>query len=194
MQAHSGQQAIADGARPAATIRVWDLFVRVFHWSLVVAFVTAFISAEEWDRVHEYAGYVAAGLVTMRVVWGFIGSKHARFADFVRGPLTVLGYLGDVLTGRERRTLGHNPAGGAMILALLAGIVTLGVTGYMLTLDAYWGVEWLEDLHELVASGMLVLVALHVAGVVIESLRHGENLIWAMITGQKRAPDAGDIA
>ena len=173
------------GAKPSS-VTVWDPFVRVFHWSLVATFATAFISAEEWDRLHEWTGYAAMGLVAARVLWGFVGSQNARFADFVRGPTTTLKYLRDILSGRERRYLGHNPVGGIMVLGLLAGIATLGVTGYLLTDSAYGDIHWVEDLHEGVANGMLVLIGLHVAGVVIASVRHGENLVRSMLTGRKR--------
>lgn len=169
------------------TIRVWDLFVRIFHWSLVAVFAVAWLTADEWDRVHNWTGYAAAGLVSGRIVWGFIGTKYARFADFVRPPGATLAYMGDVMGGTEKRYVGHNPAGAAMIVALLAGVLGLGLTGWMMTLDAYWGAEWLEEVHEILANGMLVLVALHIAGVVFASWSHRENLVRAMITGRKRA-------
>src|SRR5262245_33795856 len=102
------------------TIRVWDACVRVFHWSLVVAFFTAWWSGDDYELLHLVAGYAAAGLVTLRLAWGVVGTGYARFAQFVRGPGMVLGYLAAITTGREVRYLGHNPAGGAMILALLA--------------------------------------------------------------------------
>lgn len=182
---HEAQAGSANLA--SEQVRVWDIAVRVFHWSLVGAFAAAFLTADEWDRVHELAGYTALGLVTFRIVWGFVGTRHARFAAFVKGPGAVIAYLRDLLAGREKRHLGHNPAGAAMILVLLAGIIGLGVTGYMLTLEAYWSAQWVEDLHEAIANTMLVLVALHVAGVVLTGWRHGENLVAAMISGRKRA-------
>jgi len=170
-----------------ATIKVWDIFVRVFHWSLVLSFAVAWITADEWDRLHEWAGYAAVSLVSARIVWGFIGTKHARFSDFVRSPFKVIGYLLDLLQGKERRFLGHNPAGGAMVLALITGIVGLAVTGWMMTTNAFWGVDWVKELHEALANGMLGLVVLHIAGVVFASFSHGENLVIAMLTGRKRA-------
>lgn len=178
---------IAGEVSSPATVKVWDIAVRLFHWSLVTVFAAAFVSGDEWDRFHETAGYVALGLVGFRLLWGLIGTRHARFTSFVKGPAEVLAYLRDMLTGREKRHLGHNPAGAAMILALLSGVLALGLTGYMMTLDAFWGAHWVEEVHEAVAYGMLVLVALHVGGVVFASLRHGENLVRAMITGRKRA-------
>lgn len=192
MSSVTGEIREAGGVSPPATVKVWDLFVRVFHWSLVASFAVAWFTADEWDRIHEWAGYAAAALVGCRIIWGFVGTKHARFSDFVRSPFSMLGYLGDVLRGQEHRYIGHNPAGGAMILALLAGIIGLGITGWMMTTNAFWGVDWVEDVHELLANAMLVLVGLHVLGVLVESLRHGENLIAAMITGRKRASNGHD--
>lgn len=181
-EAEDGAGAIA----APATVRVWDPAVRIFHWSLVISFAIAFVSADEWDRLHEQVGYVAAALVAFRVLWGFVGSRYARFTSFVTGPRKVLAYVGDVATGREKRYLGHNPAGGAMVIMLLLGILGLAATGYMLTLDRFWAAKWIEEVHEAIANGMLLLVALHVGGVIFTGLRHGENLVAAMLTGRKR--------
>ncbi|MBU0723355.1 MAG: cytochrome b/b6 domain-containing protein [Alphaproteobacteria bacterium] len=175
-------------------IKVWDPFVRLFHWTLVGAIAIAWLSADEWDALHEWTGYLIAGLLATRLVWGLIGSRYARFSHFVRPPAAVGVYLRDVLKGRERRYLGHNPAGAAMILALIAVIAATAVTGWMGTLDRFWGLEWVEELHETLATLLLVLVPLHVAGVVLASRRHCENLVRAMIVGRKRAPSGTDVA
>jgi cytochrome b len=177
-----------------ATTRVWDAFVRMFHWSLVASFAVAWISGDDWKTLHLWAGYAAAALVAMRLVWGLAGTRYARFSQFVRSPLVVARYLRDVATGREARYLGHNPAGGAMIVALLATLTGLCVSGWLLTTDAFWGSEMMEDTHEMLANLALVLVGLHIAGVVWESIRHHENLFRAMFTGMKRAPEPGDVA
>lgn len=179
-----------------ATVKVWDLFVRVFHWSLVASFAVAFLSGEERDfrTVHYWAGYAAAALVVLRILWGIVGTHYARFGQFVHGPRTVLSYIKAVVTGREARYLGHNPAGGVMVILLLASILGVSLTGHLMTTNAFWGSEGMEDAHEVLANGMLVLIALHVGGVIFESLKHHESLVRAMITGHKRAPDAGDIA
>ncbi|NMM42906.1 cytochrome B [Rhodospirillaceae bacterium KN72] len=177
-----------------ATIRVWDPVVRLFHWGLVASFAIAWISAEEWNDLHETAGYVAGGLIAVRLVWGLIGTRYARFWQFVRRPATVIGYLGDMLKGREARYIGHNPAGGAMVLALLACMAVLVATGWMGTLDAFWGVEWVEEVHETFANLLLALVGVHVLGVVWASLKHGESLVRAMVNGRKKAPEPGDVA
>ena len=177
----------------AATVRIWDPFVRVFHWCLVASFAVAWLTAEDWKALHMWAGYAAGSLIALRLLWGVVGTRYARFSQFVRSPLAVAAYVRDIVTGREARYLGHNPAGGLMILALIATMATVSVTGWMQTTDAYWGVEWVEELHEAVANLMLGLVGLHVLGVMVASLRHRENLIRAMLTGRKRSPGAADI-
>lgn len=177
-----------------ATVRVWDPLVRIFHWSLVALFAFAFVTADEWDSAHETAGYVIAGLVVVRIIWGLFGSRHARFSNFVRGPSTVARFLSDSVSLKAKRHLGHNPAGGAMVLALLLSIGVIAITGFMITTDAFWGVEWVEDAHELVVYGTLGLIALHVGGVIFASFEHRENLVRSMLTGRKRALDPSDAA
>lgn len=170
----------------AEDVRVWDPIVRIAHWTLVTSIAVAWLSGDEWQTLHETAGYAAVEIVAIRIVWGFVGSRHARFSDFVRSPSVVLGYLKDLIAGHERRHLGHNPAGGAMIVALLATILGLGLTGWLSTTDAFWGVEWVQETHETLADGLIVLVALHIGGVLLASIREGENLVRAMVTGRKR--------
>ena len=196
-------------------IRVWDPVVRIFHWSLVAAFTIAWLTGEEESRLHELAGYTVIGLVLIRVVWGFIGTQYARFRDFVYRPSTVLAYVRDILSGKSKRYLGHNPLGGMMIIALLLSLLAASITGLVLqgaeegtgpfaaitastsvTLPAVIsravaddddegaGEAW-KDLHEFFANLSLLLVALHIAGVIIGSLVHRENLVRAMFTGRK---------
>lgn len=174
--------------RPAF-VKVWDPFVRLFHWSLVSAFAIAWISADEWDLVHEYAGYIVAGLIGLRVIWGLIGARYARFTDFFYKPSVIFGYLKDSLSLKAKRYLGHNPAGGAMVLALLLSLAAVSATGIMMTTETFWTAEWVEEVHEAAANLTLGLVILHVAGVVFSSLEHRENLIKSMFTGLKRADD-----
>jgi cytochrome b len=178
----------------AATVKVWDPLVRLFHWALVAGFAIAWISAEQWEDLHEWAGYTATALIVFRLAWGLIGPRYARFTQFVRSPGTVAAYVRDVVGHREQRFLGHNPAGGAMIVVLMATLFALGLTGWLYTTEAFWGAGWLEESHEFLANLMLVLVGLHVVGVAVESLRHGENLVRAMFTGRKRAAEPGDVA
>lgn len=167
------------------TVMVWDPLVRVFHWSLAISVFAAYFFTEEGDPAHEVVGYVALGLVAFRLVWGWVGSRHARFADFVPGPARLRDYVMDALRGREARFLGHNPAGAVMVLALLAMVSATGVTGWMLTADAWFGSQWVEELHEALANILMALVALHVGGVIYTSVHQGENLVRAMFTGRK---------
>jgi cytochrome b len=176
----------AGGATPPATVKVWDLFVRVFHWSLVALFVLAYATGDEIEQVHIAAGYTIAALVALRILWGFVGPYHARFANFVLPPRGVLAYLRDVALLRAPRYLGHNPAGGAMIVALLMTLAGTCATGIMMTSDALWGAKWVEDVHEIFANLMVGLIAFHVLGVLIASFEHRENLVTAMFTGRKR--------
>ncbi|PWW04296.1 cytochrome b [Hoeflea marina] len=184
----------ADGAMPSATVRVWDPLVRIFHWSLVGLFGFAFATGDEWSGPHELAGYAIAALVAVRVIWGLLGSRHARFSSFVARPSKVAGFLSDTARLRAQRHLGHNPAGGAMVVALLIAISVIAASGYMMTTDRFWGVDWVQSLHEAAVYGTLGLIALHVGGVLLASIEHSENLVAAMITGRKRAPAEDDIA
>ena len=179
----------AGGATPPATVKVWDPFVRVFHWSLAALFLLAYVTGDEVQNVHIAAGYAIAGLLALRIVWGFVGPRHARFGDFVRSPRAVFAYLRDVALLRAPRYLGHNPAGGAMVVALIVMLIGTGITGYMMTTDAYWGAEWVEEVHEVLANLTVGLVVVHVLGVLVASFEHRENLVKAMITGRKRAND-----
>ena len=178
----------------ATMVKVWDPLVRVFHWSLVASFATAWLTAEDWKSLHHFAGYAAGSLIAFRLIWGLVGTRYARFRQFVRSPATVIRYLRDIATGNEARYLGHNPAGGFMILALLCCMSGLSFTGWLSTTDAFWGTDWLEILHASLANVMLGLVGLHVGGVILASLRHRESLVHAMVSGRKRTAGMSDIA
>lgn len=173
-------------AGPArATVKVWDPLVRLLHWSLAACIFGAFL-VEEGDAAHRVLGYLALGLVATRVAWGFIGTPHARFRDWVRGPRAVRAYLCERIAGRSQRWLGHNPAAAVAMLALLAGVVLVGVTGWMQTLDAFWGAAWLENTHEVLAWSLLGLIGVHVLAALVESVHYRENLVAAMLHGRKR--------
>jgi len=173
----------------AREVPVWDPLVRVVHWSQAALIVAAWLTADAWKWLHERFGYVVAALVALRVLWGFVGSRHARFADFVRGPRAVVAYLGALARGSAPRMLGHNPAGGAMIVALLATVAATTFTGWLQTTDAFFGSSRLEAMHDALANLILALAAVHVGGVIFESWRHRESLVGAMLTGRKRGPD-----
>ena len=189
-----------------ARVKVWDPFVRLFHWSLVAAFFVAYFTEEDQLQPHVVAGYVVGALIVARLAWGIVGPRHARFTDFVRGPGRTFAYLGRMLRGRARRYLGHNPAGGAMIVTLLLALTATVVTGLViygadkgLGPLAPWLAgqeelgESLEEAHEFLANFTLFLVLLHIGGVVAGSFMHRENLVRSMVTGYKRAaePAAG---
>ncbi len=188
----------------AGEIKVWDLFVRVFHWMLVVGFFTAYLTEDEMLGLHVWAGYLVFSLVVLRIAWGVLGSAHARFGDFVYGPGQVLRYVKQVITFRAPRHIGHNPAGGAMIVLLLMSLVMISLSGMLLFgaenqtgllgdvaaavgVTGEQGAEALEEVHEFFAHLTLVFVVIHVSGVLFESLLHGENLVRSMFTGRKRA-------
>lgn len=168
-------------------VAVWDPLLRIFHWSLATCFAVTLAFARGDTTAHNAAGYVAVALVAFRIAWGFVGPQHARFSDFVPSPRSLGRYLRDLASFRERRTLGHNPAGAVMILLLLGMTLLLGLTGWMMTTDSFYGVRWVQDLHEGAADIAIGLIGVHVLGVAFETLRHGDNLVLAMITGKKRA-------
>ncbi|TCO73718.1 cytochrome b/b6 domain-containing protein [Chromatocurvus halotolerans] len=198
------------------TVYVWDPIVRVGHWVLAIGFLVAWLSAEEWDLVHVWSGYAIAAAIAIRLVWGIVGPRRARFTDFVRSPRTVIAYLKALPRGKAPRYLGHNPAGGAMTIALLLALSVTAGSGMVLyaieenagPLAAYINPvedrstassmtrekhddesaseERWEDIHEVAATSTLWLVGLHILGVLASSLAHRENLPRAMITGRKR--------
>lgn len=172
---------------------VWDRAVRVIHWALALTCAAAWVTTETGLRWHEPLGYAALALVGARFVWGFAGSRYARFTQFMRGPRATLRYAAQVRRGDAPRHLGHNPLGGWMAAALWTGVALLGLTGWLYTTDAFWGEAWLDQLHEVLGWSLLGLVALHIAGVVHTSRTQGENLVAAMLSGRKRAPRDGDV-
>jgi len=177
-----------DYSASTSRVRVWDLGVRLFHWSLVSMVGLAYVF-DEPRKLHRGLGYVVIGLIAFRLIWGFVGGRHARFADFIPRPMRLFGYLRDMLRGREERYLGHNPAGAAMILLLLCTLSAIGATGYMMGIDAYFGKDWVEHTHKLLVNFLILFVAGHVGGVIFSSWRHRENLVKSMVTGQKDMHD-----
>lgn len=169
-------------------IRVWDLGVRIFHWSLVGMFTLSYVLADQ-RSLHLKLGYVVLVLMTFRLAWGVVGGKHARFRDFVKNPLTVAKFLISMIKGKESRHLGHNPAGGAMIIALLITIISIGVSGYMISTDMFFGMEWVENTHKALVKLCLLLIFGHISGVLYASYRHRENLVKSMLTGMKNVDD-----
>jgi cytochrome b len=177
-------------ARAMQRVKVWDLPLRLFHWTLAIAVAVAFLSSDEdsaLNQWHVIAGWIAAILIVFRLVWGFVGGEHSRFADFVR-PSRIAGHVSGMLRGRSEASLGHNPLGAVAVVVLLALSAATVWTGA-------FGGEAAEDLHETIAWTLLAMVALHVTAVIVMSLLERENLVRAMITGDKpaaRHPGAAD--
>jgi len=182
----SSLSRVASGGK----VLVWDLPVRVFHWLLAASFAGAWLTAEHerWRLLHITFGCTVLALAVLRLVWGIVGSPHARFAAFVRGPRAAASYLGGLARGRPQHYLGHNPAGGLAIVALLALAITAAATGLATyTLGDAW-----KEVHETLANVMLALVGVHVAAVIASCWLHRENLVAAMFTGRKRGvPERG---
>lgn len=179
------------GTRPA--VLVWDAPVRVFHWLIVASFAGAWLSAESerWRLVHVTLGYTMAALVAFRIVWGLLGTRYARFSSFVRGPSAVLAYLRSLSGPKPEHHTGHNPAGALAIVGLLALIAVTTATGWA----AYSEIagDWLEEVHEVAANGLLGLVIIHLIGVAVGSWVHRENLVRSMLTGRKPVPPVEGI-
>ncbi len=167
-------------------IKVWDLWVRIGHWLLVFCVAAAWLTRHGGGEWHEWLGYAALAIVAIRIVWGFVGSSHARFADFIHSPKAVIEYVQAMRAHKEKHYLGHNPLGGYMIVALLVTIALTGASGWLYTTDRYWGVEWVGETHDFFADVLFALVAAHIAGVLFAGYREGENLVAAMFHGRKR--------
>ncbi len=173
---------------PADTkpIRVWDLPTRLFHWSLVASFAIAFVTAEseKLRDIHVIAGYALAGLIAFRLLWGFVGGAHSRFAEFLPTPRRLVDYLKSLMRGKPQHHVGHNPAGAVAIFLLLGFGIVAAASGWAVYEDI--GGHLMEELHEGASNGMMALVVIHIAGVIVSSWLHHENLVTAMITGWKK--------
>ncbi|MCP4876502.1 MAG: cytochrome b [Gammaproteobacteria bacterium] len=179
------------------TVKAWDPLVRVFHWSLVFFFLLAMISEDDWLNLHLQAGYAVSFLIGFRLFWGLVGTRNARFMNFVKSPKVVLSHLGGMLRFRAAHYLGHNPVAAVMVILLLSSIAMTSFSGMVIiategqgpladTLFSSWRGEWMEEFHEFIANFTLLLVLAHVAGVVFSSFLEGENLAKAMLTGRKK--------
>ncbi len=174
-------------------IRVWDWPVRVFHWSLAACVFIAFFTgeSERFSLWHQTLGYVAAGLLVFRLVWGFVGTRHARFASFIKGPQAILAYVKSLRQDTPEHHVGHNPVGGVAVMLLMGLTALTALTGWLLAGGDAPG--WQEELHEVAANSLMLVVAVHVLGVLLSSKQHKENLVRAMLTGFKHGPTAMGI-
>ncbi|NDV98131.1 cytochrome b/b6 domain-containing protein [Salipiger sp. PrR002] len=172
---------------------VWDPLLRIFHWSLVTLFAANALFDDAGSKLHAWIGYTIGGLIALRLIWGFIGPRSARFSSFFPTRAGVAQQITDMATGRRRVHLMHTPLGALMIFNLLLTLAGIIATGVMMTTDAYWGVAWVEHLHEALVTWAEVSVVLHVGAVLLESRRTGVNLPKAMVTGIKTVPDGAKI-
>ena len=167
----------------------WDPWVRITHWSLVGIVILKRFVLEDGGDWHLWLGYAACVLVALRVIWGFIGSRNARFAEMLkswppRGQ--VLQHLARYLRNQTPRYLNHPPLALVVMSGMLGCILGLGMTGWMLGLDRFFGEEWLEEAHELLSHGLILLAVAHISGVLRASWLNRENLIASMIHGRKK--------
>lgn len=169
------------------TIRVWDPVVRILHWALVFCVIGNLLN-ESGETVHRFLGYTACIVVGLRIVWGFVGTRHARFSDWFPTPARLFPYLKAILHNRPSAYVGHNPVGAVMMLAMMLVVLSLGATGWLMGTDTFFGEEWVEDLHEGLADALMVMVALHVSAAIFESWVYKVNLFAAMVHGRKAFP------
>ena len=176
-------------------VRVYDLPTRVFHWCLAALFVGAYVIAnlvdEESSRFgwHMLAGLALGVAVLLRLLWGVVGTRHARWSDLSLAPRQLATYLKGVVTGGGRRWVGHNPASSWIALAMMTLALALGASGTAMAIGA--APEWVEEAHELMANGFLALVLLHLTGLAVHVLRHRDALPLSMLNGRKRDLPAG---
>lgn len=169
------------------TLQLWDPLVRLCHWSLAIVFFANYFFTEEGDAWHRWLGYYAAAWVLVRLLWGFIGTPAARWADFWPTPARLAAHLRALLGWRPFHRLGHSPIGALVMILMLALMFGLGVTGFLLEeVDYFWGEDLPRDIHVFFADALFALVCLHLLAALVESLRLGENLPLSMITGRRR--------
>lgn len=169
------------------TVRVWDPVVRVFHWSLAFAFFANYFVTEAGEGWHRWIGYFAVAWVGIRMVWGFVGGGAAAWSDFWPTRARLRAHVRALRGGGDIHRLGHSPLGALVMILMMTSMLALGITGYLLEeTDRFWGAEWLEEMHEWIANGLMAIVGLHLLAAVIESVRLRENLPLSMITGRRR--------
>lgn len=167
-------------------IKVWDPVIRFFHWSMALSFLLNSFVVEEGESAHEWLGYYILGLLLIRLLWGFTGPENARFRDFFPTKRNVSQYFHQLVKGGEHNPDRHNPLGGLMIIAMLLSILITGVSGWVSSLDVFFGADWLEEIHEFFADITLLLVSVHIFAVTTFSWFGKHNLISIMLTGYRK--------
>ena len=169
------------------TLRLWDPLVRFCHWSLVIVFVGDYFLNEEGDSWHRWLGYYAVAVVLVRGVWGFIGSPAALWSDFWPTPTRLVRHIRALVSGENYHRMGHSPLGALVMILMLLLMSGLGVSGFLMEeMDFFWGEDLPRDIHEWMANTLFILVCVHIAAAVVESLRLRESLPLSMITGMRR--------
>ena len=181
------------GRESAREVAVWDPLVRLIHWSLALTILLNGTFIEEESKTHEWIGYMALALVGLRLVWALVGPKHARFSAFPPSPARAIRHLRAMLSGDRTIHLSHNPLGALMVYNIWASVIAIGITGYMMTTITFFGVDWVEEAHEVIFGWLIFSVALHVAGVAFDTWRSGVNLVRAMINGSKTIPHGREV-
>ena len=183
----------ANGRVSARDVAVWDPLVRLIHWSLALMILLNGAITDGESKLHEWVGYAALGLVGLRMIWAIVGPRHARFSAFPPSVPRAIRYARTVLSGDRTVHLSHNPLGALMVYNLWLAVIALGMTGYMMTTIRFFGLGWVEDMHELIFNWLVISVALHVAGVAFDTWRSGVNLVRAMVVGRKRIPQETEV-
>lgn len=171
----------------ARQVKVWDILVRVTHWTVAAGIIANLFFTEDGSELHEYVGYTVLGLVVVRLLWGLVGTRYARFTSFFPTPTRLKRHLSALSVRRvDEQHLGHNPLAALMMLSLWAVIIGLGITGYLMEAAIFSNIELLEEIHELLANSLYLLVPLHIIAAIAMSYWQRQNLIKSMITGKKR--------
>ncbi len=180
------------GRESASTVRVWDPVVRLVHWGVALAvLINSFSDAEA--KSHHWVGYAAIALVAIRLIWGLVGTEHARFTAFPPSPRRAIAHAREIMNGKVSIHLSHNPLGALMVYNIWGTLLLLGLTGYMMTTVRFFGMDWVEELHEGAYNWLLLSVALHVGGVVFDTMRTKVPLVPAMLTGHKTIPEDTEV-
>jgi len=180
----SNNSVVATG-KVRQLILVWDVPVRVFHWLLVICFTGAWLSAESerLQMIHYAFGYTSCLLILIRLVWGLIGTRYARFSQFLKSPRAVLGHFMAMLRGHPHHDIGHNPAGGLVMFVLMLLILLIGLTGY-LSVKAF-SENFASEVHEVLSSLAMAIVILHILAAILMSVMERQNLVKSMVSGKK---------
>ncbi len=186
-------RTINNGHSGARSIMVWDPLIRLIHWGLALIILLNATVIDDDGTAHQWLGYIAAGLIVIRIIWGIVGSKYAKFSTFLPNPIAVIRHLKSLFQKSDKVHLSHNPLGSLMAYNIWATVLLLGVTGYMMGIVQFFGVEWVEELHELAFGWLLVSIAFHLAGIAFDTWHTGVPLVGAMIDGRKRIPQGKKV-